>query len=491
MDYLDRRKELEQRVLLFAGYILVGIALVLITLLLWRLASGYGIDKHGQVIQRGLTFFSSHPSSADIYVDGKLQATQTDTRLSLPGGIYNIRLTRDGYYDWQRKIEIAGGKVTHYDYPFLFPESLTTTKIKGYTSAPGFITQSPDRRWLLVQTPASLESFDLYDLKNPNKAPATLALPANLLSQSNAAQAWQLVEWAADSRHVLLRHVYGSKSEFIVVDRASIGLSLNLNTTLSLSPDKLSLGNHRYDRYYLYDNSRRTLSTATLDRLAPALLLQRVLAYKTYAADTVLYVTDAGAPKGKVFLNMAIADKVYKIRELPAQTAYVLDLAKYSDTLYIAAGAASLNRVYIYKDPAGQIEAQPGRLPAISQVLRVEKVNYLSFSTSAQFIVAEKGRRFGVYDIENAAGYNYTAPAAIDKPQTHAEWMDGNRLSYVSHGKLLVFDYDNINRHSLMPASSRYLPAFAPDYKFVYSLVVKSKAQTSLTQTSLLAPSDR
>ena len=80
----------------------------------------------------------------------------------------------------------------------------------------------------------------------------------------------------------------------------------------------------------------------------------------------------------------------------------------------------------------------------------------------------------------------------MDSPQVHANWMDGHRLSYVSAGKLVVYDYDNINLRVLMPMSSGYLPAFSPDYKFVYGLTPSAVAgQTDLTQTSLLTPADR
>ncbi len=68
--------------------------------------------------------------------------------------------------------------------------------------------------------------------------------------------------------------------------------------------------------------------------------------------------------------------------------------------------------------------------------------------------------------------------------------MDGHRLTYTSAGKLMVFDYDNTNSHTLMPTNANYLPAFAPNYKDVYSLV-SSDGKFELIQTSLLLAADR
>jgi hypothetical protein len=70
--------------------------------------------------------------------------------------------------------------------------------------------------------------------------------------------------------------------------------------------------------------------------------------------------------------------------------------------------------------------------------------------------------------------------------------MDGDRLTYVSDGKLVIFDYDGTNQQTLIPAASTYLPAFAPNYKFVYTFAPPATdGQTLLNQTSLLVPTDQ
>jgi hypothetical protein len=124
MDYLDPKKEARHRVLLFVGYILIGVAILIGTLVLLYQAYGFGIGKNGTVIQNGLVFVSSQPNPANIYLNNKLNKSQTNTRLTLPSGIYQVRLARDGYRDWQRTIEVEGGDVQHFDYPFLIPSKL-------------------------------------------------------------------------------------------------------------------------------------------------------------------------------------------------------------------------------------------------------------------------------------------------------------------------------------------------------------------------------
>lgn len=489
MDYLDAGKELRHRITLYVGYILIAIAIVIAALILLYQAYGFGVNKNGKVIQNGLTFFSSQPHPASIYVNGVLNPTKTNARLVLPADIYHITLARTDYRDWKRTVNLNGGSVEHFDYPVLFPKELTPKKVQTYSTAPGLMTQSPDQRWVLVQQPGSMTSFDMYDIKSAIKTVTSFSLPDSLLSKASGSENLQFVEWADDNQHVLLQHNYDDKTEYILVNRTQPDTSVNLNNTLNINPTKLTLSNRKYDAYYTYD-ATGTLQLATLKNTTLTPKLSHVLAYKTYGNSTILYVSNEGTPAGKVVVKLLSGTKTTTIRTLPAGDNYLVDLTTYSGTMYVAAGSTSDNKVYIYRDPIGQIAAQPDQAVVPAQVLRVDQPNYLSFSMNAQFIVAENGTHFGVYDIENKLGYNYTSPAVVDAPQPHASWMDGDRLVYTSGGKLNVADYDNANRQSLMTADSNYLPAFAPNYHYVYTLVAGENGQYDLTQTPLLTPAD-
>lgn len=492
MDYLDRNKQLRQHVLLYVGYVLIAIAITIAALILVHQAYGFGIGKNGTVIQNGLIFFSSQPNPADIYIDNQLRSEKTNTRMVLPAGIYDVKLARDGYRDWQRTIELEGGTVEHFDYPFLFPKELDTEKVQSYSAQPGFLTQSPDRRWLLVQQPGEISAFTLYDLKNPEEPVATpLSLPVDLVAKASGQQSWSLAEWADNNRHVLLQHTYDGKTEYVIVDRQEPAQSQNLTVLLGLSSQSVTLRDKKYDLYYVFDQPGAKLSTVSLEDTVLKPRLERVLAYKSYGSDTLLYVTDQDAEKDKALVMLIRGDnRAVAVRSLPANTSYLVDIAKYSGTTYVAAGATGSNKVYIYKDPEGQVAKRSGQSPAPAQVLHVTRPSYLSFSNSAQFILAEGGDHFGVYDIENQLGYNYTATLPIDAPQVHANWMDGNRLVYVSGGKLAAIDYDNANAQTLMPAVSGLPVAFSPDYKYVYS-IGQTGVGFDLNRTALVTPADQ
>ncbi len=492
MDFLDPAKEARHRIIMWVGYILIVAAIVIGTLILLYQANGFGLGKNGTVIQNGLVFLASQPNPANITLNGKLSTHQTNARIALPANIYHVQMARDGYRPWQRIIEVEGGDVQHFDYPLLIPTKLTSKKLQSYTSPPGLATQSPDRRWLLVEKPGSMTQFNLYDLKSPTKTVTDLNLPENLLTKGTGGEGWQLEEWADDNKHVVLQHNFDGKSEFILVDRTDAAKSQNLDNVLSASPSKLTLLDKKYDQYYLYDAKTLALQKASLSAPTAVPVLEHVLNYQSYGKDTLLYATDSEAPAGKVLIRLRVGDQAYPARTFPAGSSYLLNLTKYSGTLYLAVGAGNLDRVYIYKDPVGQLNKLPNHALVPTQVLHVPQPNFVGFSTNAQFVMAENGNQFGVYDIENEKGYSYVTPQPIDPPQQHADWMDGDRLTYVSQGQLTMFDYDDTNQQTLIPANPAYLPAFAPNFKFLYSLSPSTvPSQTNLNQTSLLAPRDQ
>jgi len=215
-----------------------------------------------------------------------------------------------------------------------------------------------------------------------------------------------------------------------------------------------------------------------------------VLAYKSYGNDTVLYATTSGAPEGKTAIDIQVGTRVYRVRDVPAADTYPLDLTQYGGKLYVVIASPAENKVFLYKDPAGQLQATPARPAAAMRALLIARPNFISFSANTQFVMAESGDALSVYDLENARNYRFALNSPLDAPQTHAFWMDGDRLVYVSGGKLQVADYDNSNHQTLMPASPDYQVFFAPDSKHVFALAPGQTQSEILTETALFTPAD-
>lgn len=507
MDFLDPKKQKAHSIRMMIGYIFIGFAVLLSTTILLYLSYGFDLGKNGQVIQNGLVFISSQPNPANILVDGIPNGT-TNKRIFLAAGQYTFKLTRSGYRPWVRDITVQGGSVEHFDYPILFPVDLHSTDIKNYSTQPGLTLESPSRQWLLVQSPSNFNEFDELNLNQTTPTlvqqnETTVNIPSNVLTASTGPQSWELVQWSTDNQHVLLKHLFEvdgqSASEYILLDRQNPSQSLNLTNTLGTNPTELRFINNDYTKYYIFDQSAGTLDTASLSSPTPQSFMKNVIAFNQYGSNMILYATGQNAPSGKAWINLMQGTTLYPIREVsdPANSQFLLDFTQYNGDWYVAAGNAADNEIYIYQNPQAQDQADPDEAVTPIEIMKIANPDQLAFSANAQFIMAEgnNGDSFSVYDAQNDKYYAYQTHDSLDAPQQYATWMDGDRIMYISGGKLVVFDYDSANQQTLMSALPDYQVNFDSNYRYAYSLVNvpangSTPAQTELQATAMLTSAD-
>lgn len=471
MDFLDPDKKRAHIIRLFIGYILVAIAIAMGSLVLLFQSLGYDVDRRtGQVIQNGLVFLSAHPEQASIYLNGKLNKTRTDARLTIPAGQYQVDLKRAGYNDWKRSFYLDGGSVERIDYPILFPSKLVTADVQLYSSAPGLVTQSPDKRWLLVQQPGSISAFDAYDLNNPRQLPTTLTLPADLLTPATGDQKLSLEEWSNDNKHVLIKHDYPAGSEFIMIDRETPANSFNANRTLNLNTVSLSLRDKRSDQLMVYDAATQALQVYDVKAKKLTPLIQKVVNFKTHGTSLILYSTQDTGPAGPTTVKLWDGSASYTMRTFVAGTDVALDITQHdSDWYMVIASKRPGGQTYIYKDPQDFVK-QAKTVPLVPvSALKLDTPAFLSFSSNTRFVLVQNGSKFAVYDIEADRRYYYELKPAVAVDQ-QTRWMDGFHLVLVVDGKTTVVDYDGINQQTLAANNSGYLPLFNRDYTGLYNI---------------------
>lgn len=471
MDFLDPKKNRTHQIRLFVGYVLVGVALFIGTLIVVLQAYGYGVDsKTGNVIQNGLLFVDAHPQAADVILNGTNKG-KTDLRMVLPSGSYSVELQREGYRTWKRSFVLEGSSIERLVYPFLFPDKLVSSDAQLYATVPGMATQSPDRHWLVIQQPGNLTSFDVVDLSNEDTTPTeTKQLPANLLNPAPGNHSLELAEWSTDNRHVLLKHLFPGGMEYIVFDREAPEQSFNVNQKFpGIAFSEVALRDKKSDQLYLYDGTTATLRQANVGTSQASVILERVLAFKPHGESEILYITDDQAPASKVYLRLQQNADTYSIRDLPKSKLYLLDIARFDGSWMIAAGTAEEGRVYVYKDPQGFLKRTQNRVPTPVYVLKTPNPRYLSFSANTRFIALQDGSEFSVYDVENDKGFRYNTNLAIPADKK-ATWMDGHRLMTISEDKVRVFDFDGTNQQTLVAAYGTFTPFFDRDYNNLYTI---------------------
>lgn len=487
MDFLDPEKQKAHARRLYLGYVLIGLVVLLGTTILLYLSYGFGLDRNGNVIQNGLVFLSSQPQGADIYINGQ-RNEKTNTRLTLPAGSYTAEIKRSGYTTWKRAITVEGGSLERFDYPFLYPSQLRTTTAKQYAAAPGLVTQSPDRKWLVVNTLP--DTFELYDFSARQIAPKPLAIPADIYGVGTATKAWEAVEWDEGNRYVILKRTYEKEGqegrEYLLVDREKPAESVNLTLTLGVTPSDITMIDGNYDQYYLYDDNADHVLTATLKKPTPVSFIKDAVAFEA-DKDQVLYAVKDPNTESKVQFRLMDDQKSYLLRSAPASGKYLLAMSKYNGNWLVAAGSQNEDKVYVYRNPLDKLKDKEKPILVPVQILKVNDPSYVSFSLNGRYAMAENAGNFAVYDAERDKGYAHEIKTPFDEGQEHATWMDGYRLALSSNGKLVVFEYDGANLNTLMPIQKGTRPYFTHNYTGVYTF----NGQNALTLTPLLTPEDQ
>jgi hypothetical protein len=487
MDYLDPRKRRAYNFRLIVGYILVAIVIGLSTYLLKLAANGYGYDiKTGQVVQNGLLFTDSNPSGAEIYLNGQDKHSTTSSRLILQSGSYNLTLKKEGYNDWSREFVLDEQSVARYVYPFLFPAAPKIDSVKAYQASPRLVTQSPDRRWMLVEvTEASSinPTFDMFDsttLDRTSPAVTRVVLPTSALTKYSSKSKLKTVEWSTDNKHVLLSHIYPGGQEFIVFDRTRPSQTMNVNRLFKITPSEVSLYNKKTGQLYIFNKKDGSLSLGNTGTglLAPV-LTNNVLAFKPYGRNLILYVSGKNDTTGTVTARIWSSGTTYKLSEFGPGSKYLLDLAQFQGNFYYVAGSDSAGKAVIYKNPLDNIK-NPAIAKAIPVLaLQVSKAQKVSFSNIARFIALENAQHFAVYDIETGDSYRYTL---TDNLTDSADWMDGHRFLGQSDGKVLVMDFDNTNKQLISESVEPFGGLFSGDYKHLLVITKTSKAKSYILQ---------
>lgn len=470
MDFLDPKKRRAYRIRLFVGYALMAIALGLTTLFLALATNGYGFKRStGEIIQNGLVFVDSHPDRARIYINGQDKG-DTAGRFVLEEGKYTFELKRDGYRTWKRDIDLEGSSVERLVYPFLFPAKITSADVQTYSAVPDMASLSPDRRWLVVHRAGALGAFEVTDANSKDGATTTITLPEAVMPARAGAKI-EMAEWSTDNRHLLVKYIYESGSDYIIVDRESPAESVNLRQIFGKGFDKISLRDKNASQLYVWTADGGVLQAADVKDKALSPVASQVVSYFPYGDDAVLYTTVDGANTGKVAVKLRQGTAVYLVRLLPEGKAYLLSMADFNGKSYVAVGSSGDSHVYVYENVVDSFKKNVTALPLPKVLLKVSgEAGFLGFSANARFIAVQAGSNFAVYDAENNRQYKYDLKLPITQGQK-AAWMDGHRLTLAGDDKVLrVYDFDGTNVQSLQPVELGFMPFFNRDYNAMYSI---------------------
>ena len=450
MDYLDPRKKQAHKRRLLVGYFLIAIAIGISTLLVVYLANGYYVNRDtGQVIQNGLVYVDAEPGGAEIYINGEKQRGSTDARLVIPAGLYDIELKKEGYRNWARSLILEGGSLRKLTYPKLIPNELEAGVETVLRADPVSALQSIDKRWLVLSYANTPLEISVVDTESEDFAVRPIQIPENIVPAQLAGSV-EFVEWADDDKSLIAKYTSGTSVNYILVDIENPTLAINLNTLLGDQTYKIQFADRKKDNFFVYQPSTQSLFTASVTNgLNRTPILTKVIDYKTFNSDWILYLT-AGTEPGMVESRFKRGDKDILIKKLKTSDKYYLQLAKLGNAPVMGVASAVENRAIVYNDPEKYLNENPGtNIPLATTVLRVNNLSDLRISTDSSIIMAYGPDNFASHEFDFDRSYNFRVSVPVDSTQ-ELRWMDGQHFLFNSGSKQVMMDFDGSNMYELV-----------------------------------------
>lgn len=220
-------------------------------------AAGYRIDLAGKrLVKTGGLSLTASPQPVNAYVDGELESSNNFVFRNifisnlLPRN-YDVKITKDGYYSWQKTLQVVEGQVTEALNIILFPQHPKSAVLAGNVDA---LFLSPDNsRALFTQNSASGESLLLQE--GQQSASIQELVPGEIV---------QHISWTEDNSLFLAMEKLGSTPHLFLGDASHASLALqDLSSFIPvavLSHSALSSTQFSQDKKLVYFLSSPTLA---------------------------------------------------------------------------------------------------------------------------------------------------------------------------------------------------------------------------------------
>lgn len=168
------------------------------------LAKGYTISTtEKRIVGTGIITVSSEPDAASVFIDGHLTTATNATISSLPPKEYSVKIIKEGFIPWEKKVIVKEGVVTEVEVT-LFP-AIPTIYPLTFTGVKNPIL-SPDGSKLVYIVPKTSKKAGIWVwtlTRNQQIAFARSAEPHQIAESSLIDFSQAQLSWSADSKQVL------------------------------------------------------------------------------------------------------------------------------------------------------------------------------------------------------------------------------------------------------------------------------------------------
>ena len=235
-------------------------------------SSGYRIDwnppQNGKrIVQTGGLFLKIEPKQASIFLNGKL-SKKTDFFFgsalieNLLPKEYSIKVSKDGYFSWEKKLTVKEKEVAEGKRIVLIPENLNSDDISK--NVENFWMSPDDKKIVLKETSNDTNSrwsLKLYDLERNVKS--------QLISENEVYSKgadFISLEWSEDSKEIYLNVAIKEQEKSFIIKPDKSPITLTPKTIIEPPKNTIASKKINNETYYLDINGNLFRNNDKLNR---------------------------------------------------------------------------------------------------------------------------------------------------------------------------------------------------------------------------------
>ncbi|MBR6965060.1 PEGA domain-containing protein [Candidatus Saccharibacteria bacterium] len=454
MDPEQVKKRQTLRVLFSEAMMVLSVIIIMTVLIM--ITSGYWINQNFEVERQGMLQVYSSPTGADIIVDGDSGwLAKTNGSKIVSGGEHEVKIAKEGYDTWTKKVNVREGLMYRLPYVRLFPLERETEKVGEYDVAISSV--SPDRNLMLI-----INNTTSWRLLHLNKTEVNttnvdvskifdLGDEASLSAENIAS-----VKWSIDGNRVLVKTYKDGQVEWALVDIKHADKSINLSKIFDEKFDNIKFVNHSGDTLLVEgDGNLRKISVE--DQSLSKVLATKVSNFDIYNGGVIYVANDDGVKR--IYSMKDLEDDAVLITELGGEKTFATVTRFYEDEYLVIVND---DKFYLY---IGSLPKEDND-ESFEKILEAEigfMPETIKAGTNGEFFVVKNGKNVATLDLESEKVLRFEVDAE------KIGWVDNYMMYAVDDdGTLFVYDYDGLNRRELSKnASGRFSVTICED-KWLY-----------------------
>lgn len=425
-----------KRIAILFSYVLLAFGIIAATIIIVAFGQGYNYSlRSNSFTINGLLVLASEPSGAKVTLDGKALRRKTPYRNTMQAGLHDVTLSKEGYRDWTKRVQVLATGVTLWQNILLIPNELKPFQVVGGKPATQFFATRDRKRFAYI---TSGEDTGVWVLSADRKQSQKVYTPA-AATADRPAESLLNASWSDDGSHLLVRGQVGSEVNYTVVSSGGDSAT-NLTQLFKFDLGGLQFSpNDWRELYWISPEGLRKLNVE--NKTVSAVLVDKVAAFTFAGNDRLVYVQQTASGNILATSDRSGGNAKRLVEAIVPSSAYQLSYSLYRSRDYVTVLPLDTKTATVYGDIF---------TPNLVAKVITNSAKQIATSDNGRFISYLDDNAVGAYDLDDNLVYTDKMPGI-----THLSWFDETHFLVNRSGQAELVEFDGGNAVAVLACAGQ------------------------------------